>query len=311
MIAMRLLGPILLALLGSVRAPAGDPDPHVLESLRFLVDQDKNGDGVLTAEEIPASQLQHYDVNHDGRVQRVEILVTLGTTKAILENITKIRIIRPPLYWFAFHDDGDGRLDRKELDRFLFGVLDRDDDGLLSSHELRALYPHVRFQGTPAELIALLIRVCDRDHDSILTQDEFSVPDKIRRAFDRDGDGTVSQDEIVEVEIEQLGGRIARLSRLRQLFPQNPSQTFTQADIGGPPRRFEQLDQDHDRRVDFSELDSYVRELRQVLRYATDFVTRHDLDGNGRVSPDEFEGPPRLFARMDHDGDGFITRKDR
>lgn len=33
-----------------------------------------------------------------------------------------------------------------------------------------------------------------------------------------------------------------------------------------------------------------------------------DKDGDGKVSRDEFAGPPALFGRMDADGDGFLDR---
>jgi hypothetical protein len=37
------------------------------------------------------------------------------------------------------------------------------------------------------------------------------------------------------------------------------------------------------------------------------FVRRLDRDGDGKVSPEEFDGPVHHFRRLDRDGDGFLT----
>ena len=38
------------------------------------------------------------------------------------------------------------------------------------------------------------------------------------------------------------------------------------------------------------------------------FLPRFDRDHDGRVSREEFTGPPKGFARFDSNGDGFATR---
>ncbi len=39
-------------------------------------------------------------------------------------------------------------------------------------------------------------------------------------------------------------------------------------------------------------------------------LAREDADKDGRVSKDEFKGPPPLFQRLDRDGDGVLTKPD-
>jgi Protein of unknown function (DUF1566)/EF hand len=41
-----------------------------------------------------------------------------------------------------------------------------------------------------------------------------------------------------------------------------------------------------------------------------DFVRRLDRNGDGKVSKDEFDGPPEHFKHLDRDGDGFISAKE-
>jgi Ca2+-binding EF-hand superfamily protein len=40
---------------------------------------------------------------------------------------------------------------------------------------------------------------------------------------------------------------------------------------------------------------------------ARQLVKRFDSDGDGRLSRQEFHRPPKLFARIDADHDGFVT----
>jgi hypothetical protein len=39
-------------------------------------------------------------------------------------------------------------------------------------------------------------------------------------------------------------------------------------------------------------------------------IERHDRDGDGKVSIDEFPGPDEHFTRIDLDGDGFINKNE-
>ncbi|WP_372809073.1 hypothetical protein [Pontiella sp.] len=38
-----------------------------------------------------------------------------------------------------------------------------------------------------------------------------------------------------------------------------------------------------------------------------DFVKRLDKDGDGKVSKGEFDGPAKIFAELDRNGDGFLA----
>jgi Ca2+-binding EF-hand superfamily protein len=43
---------------------------------------------------------------------------------------------------------------------------------------------------------------------------------------------------------------------------------------------------------------------------AQGMIAHDDLDGDGRVSKEEFPGPDEHFTRIDLDGDGFINREE-
>jgi hypothetical protein len=46
-------------------------------------------------------------------------------------------------------------------------------------------------------------------------------------------------------------------------------------------------------------------------RHGWDWLaSRYDANGDGRITPEEFKGPPELFARLDRDRNGVITRDD-
>jgi hypothetical protein len=40
---------------------------------------------------------------------------------------------------------------------------------------------------------------------------------------------------------------------------------------------------------------------------AAGFIKRLDKNGDGKVSRDEFDGPPDRFGDFDRNGDGFVT----
>ncbi len=39
-------------------------------------------------------------------------------------------------------------------------------------------------------------------------------------------------------------------------------------------------------------------------------IRRMDRDGDGRLSWQEFRGPPQRFGLIDSDGDGFVTKEE-
>lgn len=41
------------------------------------------------------------------------------------------------------------------------------------------------------------------------------------------------------------------------------------------------------------------------------FVARLDRDGDGKVSCDEFDGPPAHFDLLDRNGDGYLSEEER
>ncbi len=43
---------------------------------------------------------------------------------------------------------------------------------------------------------------------------------------------------------------------------------------------------------------------------AQNFFQKNDRNGDGRLSPEEFPGPPQAFTHMDRDGDGFLAPKE-
>ena len=61
-----------------------------------------------------------------------------------------------------------------------------------------------------------------------------------------------------------------------------------------------------DAHVTREEVERYKRSVE-----GNNFIEKHDLNGDGRVSLQEFGGSPDAFRRADRNGDGYISSRDR
>lgn len=223
------------------------------------------------------------DANRDGRVSRGE---WMGHESHFLE----------------LDLDGDGDIDRKdrsEAARRAPAAPDLDD------------LPAFRRELEPVD--KLLDRF-DRDRDGSLSEAELREH-RAAPAFDwadRDRDGLLSA-----AELERLANEVRARVRARNLGKARPAAyvvpfstwdrdndgRISTAEWKGPAYLVARIDRDRDAHLTKDEVDRYVRSVE-----GTTFHERFDLDGDGRVTLEEFAGPPSAFRRLDRNGDGVVSR---
>jgi Ca2+-binding EF-hand superfamily protein len=157
----------------------------------------------------------------------------------------------------------------------------------------------------------------DANNDMVIERDE--VPESGRAAFDRllklgdaNNDGKLDFEEFR-----------AMAGKLRALSPANPDRLkamdkdgdgkVSKAEFTGPEALFGRIDADKDGFLTQEEAAKFVAANPGAGAGAPMILERlraMDKDGDGKVSKDEFTGPEPMFARLDADKDGFITREE-
>lgn len=173
---------------------ANKPD----ETVQRLMALDRNGDGVLSRDEVP-ERLQglftRADVNHDGKLSSEEIRASAaGQTgpKGRVQHSGNATRMDPVLD--AIDTDHDGILSAQEILAAPVSLksLDKDGDGELSSAELRPK------QMTPVDRAKHMLDEWDTNKDGKITKAE--APDRMQQQFeniDTNHDGFLTEDELV------------------------------------------------------------------------------------------------------------------
>jgi Ca2+-binding EF-hand superfamily protein len=248
---------MFVALLGT--ASSADERP----GMRFA-GMDRNGDGVITRDEWRGSDrsFRNHDWNGNGVLSGAEV-------------------------------GAGGAVEREDLDRSLFGHLDRDSDGRLSRRE---------WGGTEAAW-----REMDTNRDGFVTRQEFYAapaapappappPPPAPRPAPPDAFRQMDHDRNGVLTIREWHGDRDVFNRLDR----DRDGVVSRAEFDAPPAvqeadRFPALDRNNDGVISRSE---WPRE-----RAAFDFL---DVDGNGVVTRDEFR--LERFRQSDENADGFISR---
>ena len=194
---------------------------------------DKNGDGVITADEIPEERraffdklLQRLDKNGDGKISRDELAQARGARRDGQrprrgegrpgrpgrgtdrpkrpgrggDRPGRGGMMRHPLL-LLLDANRDGKVTQEEM-LAAFKKLDRNGDGVITASEL----PTPRFAGrggrprqfNPEMIVQRLMRM-DKNGDGKLTKDE--VPERMQRMIERadaNGDGAVDKQELLK-----------------------------------------------------------------------------------------------------------------
>jgi Ca2+-binding EF-hand superfamily protein len=260
------LGPLLCAVAGAFSpVPAGDPPtgrgPDApaaghRNTEQLFKEYDKNGDGVLTLDELPRGLRAHfaeYDLDRDGKwtledFRRAVVEWERRRTAAELARV---------LVQSAAHDEEC----RREAQRAYAALraLDANGDGRISHKEL------LRAGRRLAEgRVDRLLKEMDKDGDGRISRAEArgELADEFD-ALDRDKDGFLSRDELLEAATKPRAAE----------GDSRPGRGAADA-----AELFKEYDKNHDGFLTPDELPEAVREA----------LMRHDHDKDGKLSPKEF-----------------------
>ena len=234
---------------------AEEADEEGRSGMRFA-GMDRNHDGVITRAEWRGNDrsFRNHDWNGDGVLSGPEVAA------------------------------GESRPEPEDLDRSVFGHLDRNDDGRLSRDE---------WSGSDASW-----RAMDLDHDGYVTRPEFYAAPRAVPPVPLDRFSQLDHNRDGVLTIDEWHGDRYTFNQLDR----NRDGVVSRGEFSAPPApaipegdRFPVLDRNGDGVISRSEWPHDTA--------AFDYL---DLDRNGVVSRDEFR--LERFRREDRNGDGSITR---
>ena len=157
-------------------------------------------------------------------------------------------------------------------------------------------------QGPPMENF---IADFDKDKDGKVSGEEFPGPAEHFKDLDRNADGYVDESEAPNGPPAggPDGGRF--IGRLDKDGDKKVSQAEFKVEAD---ELFGRLDKNKDGFIDYSEAPrrgpGHGRRGQEGGK--RDFMADFDKDADGKVAKSEFDGPEKLFERLDRNGDGFV-----
>lgn len=254
---------------------------------------DRNGDGLLSIEDLPATPpfddprqlllrlFRTADADNDGVVTRDELLLALPD-------------------WSE--EQVDALIER----------LDRNDDGVLSADDLPSFPPD------PAEVLLHILRLADTNGDAQVTFEELAavVPGLTQVQFDlldRNGDGIISVDDRPVPPVDPID-RALQLLREADV-DDNGEVTFDELHAVLPELTqalFDRLDRNDDGVLSEEDLPEAPIDPRDFLRR---LVREADENGDGALTLAEIQAvlpdfSEERFSQLDRNGDGVLSLDD-
>jgi len=286
---------------------AGEPGPRD-QAMRLLKESDKNGDGKLSKDEYPAGARVEFakaDANGDGFVDALEVAQLVDRQgkrpEGGLDRLKKLK---------EQDANGDGRIDRAEWKGppEMFDRADADKDGALSKEEIQEAVRRLAPDGAGGKLGGAMFRRQDADGDGKISRGEWKMAADLFDRLDTNKDGFL---EMAEVQPKGPGrgwrgggdgdGFFAQLDKNRD--------GKVTKDEFADERKFAEMDADGNGELSAPEVSDAMAKRRKEAAY--DFVEKNDLNGDGKVTREEFAGAAAAFESADRNHDGVVDAADK
>lgn len=171
-------------------------------------------------------------------------------------------------------------------------------------------------QAGPAERGQHFIQKFDKDNDGKVSKDEFPGPAEHFTRMDNNEDGFITADEVRAARPPRMGGipdgngPKGTGQNFIGKFDKDNDGKVSKDEFPGPAEHFSDMDKNGDGFVTADEMPQVSKPQMDGTGphgIRKNFIKRLDKDNDGKVSKEEFTGPPEHFTGLDKNGDGFIT----
>ncbi|MGH7163369.1 MAG: EF-hand domain-containing protein [Planctomycetota bacterium] len=284
------------------------------EAKAVVAEKDRDGDGRLNSAELGAGDrlFRLLDRDRDGFLRAEDLLPPRPRRGPGGEGGEAGGFDRLRKMFKEGDANGDGKIERAEWKgpAEAFDRYDADKDGAISKEEARsAADKFFAGRGGRGKAGEALFRNADKDGDGKITREEWPLRPEAFDRLDANGDGVVTADEAATAgprKGEGRGGDDA--SHFLGRHDANRDGKVTKEEFPNETR-FAEIDADGDGVLSVGEVEEAMAKRRNESGYG--FSEKYDLNGDGKVSREEFTGPAAEFEKRDANHDGVIDGADQ
>ena len=295
---------------------------------------DQDGTGMLEGDEYVRGGGSSVDEDGDGRIILAELAGGAGLLGAELTSVPEdessaflatrvdadgdLARLLDGTNPYEFDADDDARLSPKEMEKALFAALDLDDDDRVSLAEFSRHPGPARLLRFGGDVAKKAFREWDSTNDGKLTQREFRMRDEDWQALDANADGFCQLAVYVDPWFIRQGFSepaantewptrqptltwlppIIDAERIFETFDKNNNEELSLRELKKRKELHREFDANGDDIVTREEVQARIDLVGQAGVDITtdDYISRWDLDGNGKVEDEEI--PPGAELRV-------------